>query len=281
MIITRLHGRLGNQMFQYAAGAALAAREGVPLAIDTRRAIHKNEGVLTRVFDLPLSDPAYLPPAQHARPLSHALWRLIGRRPRFRRERGLGYNPAFETWGDHSYLHGYWQSETYFAPIAERIRKDFTFTPEMSALNREMATRIAAASQAVALHVRRGDYVALGASAACDQAYYNAALAAVTAGLEDVTVFVFSDDPAWARDNLDVPFNKVVVDFNGPESDYEDMRLMSLCDHNITANSSFSWWAAWLNRNPAKRVAAPARWVLNADQSNPDILPESWIAIDN
>ncbi|MDK3019900.1 alpha-1,2-fucosyltransferase [Pseudodonghicola flavimaris] len=280
MIYTRLHGRLGNQMFQWAAGRALAARLGVPLAIDPRSALHRGEGVLTRVFDLPLqTPPPPLPPAKHEGFLSYALWRGFGRHPRFRRERGLGYNPAFESFGDDSYLHGYWQCEGYFAAIAETIRRDFTFPAFSSGQNAEMAARIGE-SLAISLHVRRGDYLTFAAHVLCDQAYYEAALAHVLDGLPGTpTVFVFSDDPDWARSNLPLPVEKVVVDFNGPESDFEDMRLMSLCRHNIIANSSFSWWGAWLNAHADKRVTGPTKWFGDPKLQNPDILPTGWTRI--
>lgn len=280
MILTRLHGRLGNQMFQYAAARGLAARLGVPVGLDARGAIRRGEGVLTRVFDLPLADPGTLPPAKQDGVIRYALWRLFGRNPRFRRERGLGYNPAIESWGDGSYLHGYWQSERYFAHIADQIRRDFTFPGFTNTQNAEMAARIGG-TLAIALHVRRGDYLTLGAHVLCDQAYYDAALARVLDGLEGApTVFVFSDDPDWAKQNLPLPVDKVVVDFNGPESDFEDMRLMSLCRHNIIGNSSFSWWAAWLNAHPGKRVAGPAKWFGDPKLGNPDILPEDWVRIE-
>jgi len=279
MIITRLHGRLGNQMFQYAAARGLAARLGVPVALDPRGAIRRGEGVLTRVFDLPLAEPARLPPDRHARPLSYAAWRLFGRSPRFRRERGLGYNPAIETWGDDSYLHGYWQSERYFAHVAGAIRRDFAFPAFSTTQNAEMAARIDE-TLAISLHVRRGDYVTLGAHTVCDAAYYSRALDAVLDGPDGTpTVFVFSDDPDWAKQNLPLPVEKVVVDFNGPGTDFEDMRLMSLCRHNIIGNSSFSWWAAWLNAHPDKRVAGPARWFGDPKMNNPDILPAGWMRI--
>ncbi|MFC6761170.1 alpha-1,2-fucosyltransferase [Sulfitobacter porphyrae] len=223
--------------------------------------------------------PRAAAPDQDRRRLAYAIWRLLGRSPRLRREQGLGYDPAFEDWGDESYLHGYWQSEKYFAGIRDHLRNVFTMVPPMSPENADMARQIAA-GPSVALHVRRGDYVALGATAVCDQAYYDAALAAVTQGLPEApTVFVFSDDPGWARDNLAVPFDKVVVDLNGRETAHEDMRLMSLCQHNVIANSTFSWWSAWLNAHEGWRVAAPARWFANDHQRNPDILPEDWIAI--
>lgn len=279
MIYTRLHGFLGNQMFQYAAAAGLAARLNVPVALDPRRALAKGQGNLTDGFDLPVVTPAHLPPDQDARPLAYAAWRFLGRKPTLRREKTLGYDPAIRNWGDESYLHGYWQSEKYFENVVDHLHEVFVMTPPMSPENAAMAQRIEACSS-LSLHVRRGDYVALGASAVCDQAYYTAALKAVTDGLSDApTVFIFSDDPTWARDNLDVPFDKVVVDLNGRETAYEDMRLMSRCQHNIIANSTFSWWSAWLNKNPAKRVAGPTRWFGNDHQHNPDILPDDWIAI--
>ena len=279
MIYTRLHGRLGNQMFQYAAGRALADRLCVGLALDARGALARGEGVLTRVFDLDLAEPASLPPAKHDGLLRYGLWRYFGTRPRFRREAGLGFNPGFAVFDDETYLHGYWQSERYFAAIADRIRQDFRF-PEFSNMqNMDMAARIGE-SLAISLHVRRGDYVGTKAHVLCDQAYYDAALARVLDGLEGTpTVFVFSDDPDWAKENLPLPCEKIVVDFNGPETDFEDMRLMSLCQHNIIGNSSFSWWAAWLNRHDTKRVAGPSAWFGDPGLSNPDILPKRWLKI--
>ncbi|MCE8007227.1 alpha-1,2-fucosyltransferase [Aestuariivita sp.] len=279
MIYARLHGRLGNQMFQYAAARALAERHGVEVALDARGAIRRAEGVLTRVFDLDLSEPERRPPAKHEGMLRYGLWRCFGGRPRFVRERGLGFNPAFKSLPDDVYLHGYWQCVRYFDTIEDRIRADFTFPAFSNAQNAEMAARIGE-SMAISLHVRRGDYVALKAHVLCDRSYYEAALTRVLDGLEGrPTVFVFSDDPAWARDNLPLPCDRVVVDFNGPETDFEDMRLMSLCQHNIIGNSSFSWWAAWLNTCPHKRVAGPARWFGDPKLSNPDILPDAWMKI--
>lgn len=276
MIYTRLHGRLGNQMFQYAAARGLAARHDGLVALDPRAALHRGEGVLTRVFDLPLSDPGKLPPPKHENLLAYSAWRVSGRPVRIRREKSLGYNREFEVWPDNSYLHGYWQSERYFAHIANDIRRDFTFAEFSNAQNAEMAACIGE-SLAIALHVRRGDYLTVGSLVLCDQAYYDAALETVLKDLPGTpTVFVFSDDPQWAKDNLPLPCDKVVVDFNGPDTDFEDMRLMSLCQHNIIGNSSFSWWGAWLNANVGKRVAGPAKWFGNPKLSNPDILPPDW-----
>ena len=248
------------------------------MALDPRGALQRGEGVLTRVFELPLADPETLPPDRRSQMLRYGLWRLSGRAPRFCRERGLAYNRWIETAADGLYLHGYWQSERYFGHIADDIRRDFSIAPESDAANIEMSQQIAQ-TPSISLHVRRGDYLTLDAHTLCSQAYYQAALAVVAEGLSDPTVFVFSDDPDWARANLPLTQRKVVVDLNGAETDYKDLRLMSLCQHNVIANSSFSWWAAWLNQNPTKRVAAPALWFANPKLRNPDILPDGWHAI--
>lgn len=277
MITARLHGRLGNQMFQYAAARSLAVRRGTSPALDTRTVQHKGEGDLRRVFDLPdLVEPEDLPPAKHDSALSHA-WARMTRRT-YKREDGLGYNPTFPMWPDGSYLHGYWQSEMYFDTIADAIRQTFQPKHPMSPQNVAMAARIAA-GPSISLHVRRGDYVGLGAMAQCDQTYYDAALERVAEGLKSPTVFVFSDDPGWAKENLPLPFEKVVVDHNGPGTDYEDLRLMGLCDHNVIANSSFSWWGAWLGETESSRIAGPKAWFAPGKPQNPDILPERWIAV--
>ena len=281
MITTRLHGGMGNQLFQYAAARALAARLGAEVALDERVLAHKGLRPCRRHFNWQVADGAALPPDRHAAPVRHVLWRLSGRAPRFRREHGLGYNPAFATWGDDSYLHGYWQSERYFAALADTLREELEIVTPPDARNAEMAVRIAATAGAVSLHVRRGDYLALAAHGVCSAAYYRAALdrVAAAAGIAP-TVFVFSDDPDWARDNLALPCERVIVDFNGAETDYEDLRLMSECRHNVIANSSFSWWGAWLNRNPGKVVAGPARWFGDPKLANPDILPAGWLRVD-
>ena len=276
MIVTRLHGRTGNQMFQYAAGRALAALRGTGVALDERTALHKGEGSIARVFALPRDKPLTLPPARHEAPVAHFLWRATGRDPVFCRERGLGYNPRFRDFPANAYLHGYWQSARYFAAIEDDIRAAFRFRIGPSPANAEMAARIGD-TLAVSLHVRRGDYVSAQPHGLCEQAYYDAALDWLLPRLPAApTVFVFSDDPGWARDNLALPCDKVVVDLNGPQTDYEDLRLMALCDHHVIANSSFSWWGAWLNAKPGRLVAAPARWFGDPKMHNPDILPDGW-----
>lgn len=279
MIYCRFHGRTGNQMFQYAAARALSLRHGVDVALDDRRALARGERSLTRVFDLKLAASPNLPPAQHTHKLQYHLWRAFGRNPKLYREPKLGFNPEMLDLPDNVYLHGYWQSEKYFADCAAVIRDDFTF-PEATGKNAELAQQIGEAKNAVSLHLRRGDYVSNASHVVCAQPYYDSALAALQEKLaEDVQIFVFSDDPNWARDNLKLPGTPVIVDHNGEEHDYEDMRLMSLCQHNIIANSSFSWWGAWLNQNEGRQIIAPKVWFGKEKLSNPDIWAQGWTTV--
>ena len=195
MIITRLFGGLGNQMFQYAAGKALATRLDVELALDTRTIDARGMRSLTKVFDLGVSPAKDLPPTKANGMAYYAFWRAFGRNPRFVRERGLGYNPQFFGLPDNVYLHGYWQSEKYFSDIADELHNAFQPTAAPSNQNWQMAEQINA-GPSVSLHVRRGDYLDLGAHGVCSETYYNAALKQVVDQSGRIpTVFVFSDDP--------------------------------------------------------------------------------------
>lgn len=278
MIFVRLFGGLGNQMFQFAAGHALSQRLGVELAMDDRLAVHRGNGTLTRVFDLDIAKDADFPPAQHQRKFAYHLWRFLGSNPKHYREPSLGFDPIVPKLPDNTYLHGYWQSEKYFFDFQETLRANFTF-PQASGRNLEIANHIAE-TNSISLHLRRGDYVSNNAYTVCAQPYYDAALAALLPQIKkDPQIFVFSDDPDWARENLKLPGTPVIVDHNGAEHDYEDMRLMSLCKHNIIANSSFSWWGAWLNQNVDRQVIAPKVWFGKETMSNPDIWAQGWTKV--
>lgn len=281
-IISRLFGGAGNQLFQYAAGRALADHLGCDLVLDGRYVAgsadrgdcfdHFAKARFTRSPDLP--------PAKSDGALRYGLWRKFGRNPRFHRERGLGFDPAFFDLRPNTYLHGYWQSEKYFAPILDALRQDLTFTTALNAGNAGMAAQIAAAPTPVAFHVRRGDYIASGSYAACSPAYYRAAADLLAEKLgTPLTCFVISNDPAWARDNLDLGQDSIFVDLNDEKTGHFDLHLMSLCAHNVIANSTFSWWAAWLNSNPGKLVVAPKDWFAKDALSNPDICPGNWLRL--
>lgn len=283
-VVSRLFGGLGNQLFQYATGRAVALRAGTDHLLDTRdtdaRGGHCRYALSHfRVTSQVAGDDA-LPPGR-ATPLRYLLWRHFGTSPRFHRERGLGFDDTVLSLRGEVYLHGYFQSEKYFSDVAQTIRKELEFATEPSAENARWLDRIAG-SRSVSLHVRRGDYLQAGSDtyAVCSADYYRRAIETVAARLDgDPEVFVFSDDPAWARANMALGYETHFSDHNDASKHYEDMRLISHCRHNITANSTFSWWGAWLNANPDKIVVAPKDWFGSGGATNPDIVPQSWIGL--
>jgi hypothetical protein len=284
MIVTTLIGGIGNQMFQYAAGRALALRLGLGLALDTSHYAKQVEhGYALSAFALPPAPEGaarMLPPAWAKRRQLRALWRSFGPAPRVFRERGFGYCPQFAQISGPVTLQGYWQSERYFADVTATIRADFRITPAPSPANARALAEIAATA-AVSLHIRRGDYVRNpkfnAVHGTCTMEYYARAADLLAARMQaDPVIFAFSDDPDWVGENLRLPFRVHVMGQNDASRNYEDLRLMAACRHHIIANSSFSWWGAWLNPDPGKIVVAPARWYADPTRSNPDILPASW-----
>ncbi|MEL7254651.1 MAG: alpha-1,2-fucosyltransferase [Pseudomonadota bacterium] len=283
MIITRLFGGAGNQLFQYAAGRALADHLGTDLAVDKRYLPLGGEtraDCFSHHLEARFVDNVALPPAKMDSAVKYAAWRALGRNPRFHREDGLGFNDDFFDLGDGIYLHGYWQSERYFDAIAPQIREDLRMTTPLDDANAAMADRIAGAGVAVSAHVRRGDYVGDGSYAICAPDYYRDGVARIAQETgQEVTCFVFSNDPAWARENLSLGAEMVVVDINDETKGHFDLHLQTLCDHHVIANSTFSWWGAWLNGKSGKRVVAPRDWFGPGKPANPDICPPDWIRL--
>ena len=191
------------------------------------------------------------------------------------------YWQGWEQAGADAYLHGYWQSERYFSAAASELRAALRFRAPPSTENAEWIERIQGCA-AVAMHVRRGDYSTAknsGIYAQCTPDYYRAAMSQILIAEPRAEFFVFSDEPAWAQQMLDRPGLKLqVVEHNrGPES-YNDMRLMSCCSHFIIANSTFSWWGAWLGEKPGSKVIGPQAW-FNAPGTSIDMLPARWARV--
>jgi len=276
-------------MFQYAIGRALSLTRGAPLRLDTQDfegyALH-NGFELERIFNIDAQ------PASGSDLRKVIGWRAFSpiRRRLFRRQlarfRGpslfvdnlTGQRPQISAMPDMSYLMGNWQSEKYFKHAEDTIRSDFSFKFPPAGRNAELAEQISN-SVAVSLHVRRGDIAANPASLAvhglCSLDYYRRAVEYVTAQIAQPEFFIFSDDMPWVREYLQVEYPCHYIEHNkGPES-YNDMRLMSLCRHHIIANSSFSWWGAWLDPRGDKIVVAPDRWFASEFDSS-DIIPSTW-----
>lgn len=286
MIVSRLIGGLGNQMFQYAAGRALALRRGVQFRIDRRGfASYKTHAFGLDCFCADLTDaPAEgLVGATREKWLNRLLQPLSRDRLRVHAERAFTFDAEVLSLPDGTYLDGYWQSEKYFSDFAEQVRADFTVRHAPSAENRRWLEHIAA-TNSVSLHVRRGDYVTNAAAAAvhgtCDLDYYRRAVDHVRhASGFDPVLFVFSDDPDWVAGNLNLPFDMHLVRNNDAATNFEDLRLMSACRHHVIANSSFSWWGAWLNPSRAKMVVAPKRWFRKDNLDDRDLIPAEWVRI--
>nr|WP_245168268.1 alpha-1,2-fucosyltransferase [Desulfobaculum xiamenense] len=196
------------------------------------------------------------------------------------REPHFHYASAFERLTGDVYLDGYWQSERYFAAASSTVAKELTLAEPQDARNAELAARILS-SDSVSVHVRRGDYVhdptLAGLYAELSPDWYRRAALMAASGLAAPEFFVFSDDPDWVRGHLDFGHPLTVVDHNAG-APLADMRLMSLCGRHVIANSSFSWWGAWLDRRPGAVVLAPAKWFgpRRARRRIDDLYPATW-----
>ena len=283
-VFIRLIGGLGNQLFQYAAGRAVAIRNDAELLLDARiysAGRHRFYSLDHFCIKAKIAALSQLPPPRSSL-LRYGLWKYLGRHPRPVRERGWALNTNLLTLGPECYLRGYFFSEGYFADVAKQLRSELTFRAGPVGLNREMLNRIAG-ENAVALHVRRGDYLNRPKiNPVLGQSYYDAAIAYVAERVDRPVFHVFSDCPEWVRGNLRCDYPTVIHDHN-QEADlsHEDLRLMSSCRHNITANSTFSWWGAWLNPNPGKIVVTPKTWFGKQMSPAPDLVPSAWHRIAN
>ena len=174
------------------------------------------------------------------------------------------------------YIEWYFQTEKYFLDHENEIRKDFTFIKGIAWNNKKYSDMIKD-SNSVSIHIRRWDYVANSRYSKCSLDYYNSAIEYIKWKVENPIFFIFSDDMEWTKANLNIDNEVHFIDFNSWKSSWGDMRLMSLCKHNIIANSSFSWWWAWLNANPTKMIIWPKKWFNDNTFNTCDILPNTWI----
>lgn len=292
MVITNLIGGLGNQMFQYATGRALSQKFSTPLQLDISGFLNYglHQGFeLHRIFNC----EAEIASEAAVRGIlgwqySSCTRRLFSQRSIavFRRKE-LVVEPHFQYWQGiknvpcDCYLNGYWQSEKYFLDVSALIREDFSFCLPLENKNAELSKQINQVC-AISLHVRRGDYAKNPKTTAthglCSLDYYQAAIQHIAERVERPHFFVFSDDIAWVESNLKIDFTHQYINHNYGVESYNDMRLMSLCRHHIIANSSFSWWGAWLNPNLDKIVVAPKRWFAN-ETNTQDLILQSWVRL--
>lgn len=283
-IIVGLAGGLGNQMFQYSAGRALASRLGLALWLDLSWYVGRRDrhyalapfGIEATICANKLPIPEVL-----KRQFDRVQRRFAATRmgmPIFR-ERHFHFDSRFAELSHPVFLEGYWQSSRYFAEVEADLRREFSIREALPVRCRPVAECIAA-TDAICLHVRRGDYVTNPATAAahmlCSIDYYRQGLDIVTRGLSCPHAFIFSDDIQWARQNLTSDIPITMVDVNGGGDVHWDLALMARCRRFVIANSSLSWWAAWLGQAADKQVIAPAAWFRDATRKTQDLIPHGW-----
>jgi hypothetical protein len=294
MIIARLRGGLGNQLFQYAAGRALAAHHGVELKLDlytyTKHPYRKFE---LDTFNIDAVEATR--DEVHQFTGSNPIVRYLNKRnnyfhcPRVFAQPHYHYYEDFFALPKEIYLSGYWQSEKYFDGIGGLIREQFTPRSPLDSRNSELRKRMEF-QHSVAVHVRRGDYSSASYASffgGLPETYYVEAMSMVKERVGNPVFYFFSDDIAWCKSNIATEGAEFVEHNSGADA-YKDMLLMASCKHNIIANSTFSWWGAWLNHNPDKVVIAPKQWFRSnfLDKKEPvypsrvyntkDLIPETW-----
>jgi hypothetical protein len=283
MIYTRIRGGLGNQLFQYSAARTLADYLNVSLGLDTREYDETSPYKMSlNHFNIRANlNPPDLIKHKKDGKLGYIFDYIKRNQKKVYKEPFLMFDKNLFSKVDGTYLKGYWQSEKYFLQNRRNILNDINFIQKPNEFNAKNLKEIKR-STSVSLHIRRGDYLSNksynSTHGICSLSYYINAVEAIKNHLgENIKVFAFSDDPDWVHENLKLSAEIKFINNNSSENSFEDLRLMLNCDHNIIANSSFSWWGAWLNQNPDKIVVAPKKWYANEQSHNPDIIPSTWL----
>lgn len=292
MKIVNILGGLGNQMFQYAFAIALRERfseENVRIDPSGFKGYPLHNGYeLLRIFSVSIPEASFREQLKVYYPLrSYRMWqignRLLPQRKSIVRENAdMRFTPSLLSDSRSAYYLGYWQTEKYFRDIRSQILEAFTFPPFEQGSKNEAVLREIQSKNVIGVHVRRGDYVNIGnTQGICTLEYYRKALCLISERTNPEMFLIFSDDIEWCRNEISKflrDVSTVYVDWNKGRDSFRDMQLMSCCRHNIIANSSFSWWGAWLNQNPDKIVIAPSRWM--NDGGWVDIIPEGWLTLE-
>ena len=312
MIITKITGGLGNQMFQYAAGRAMASQKNTELKLDLNWYDLVLPNITTRHYQLDIFN--INAPIASKKEVKKFTWEsrfktinrfkklltLIGlKHKKLYCEKHYHFDPGLFKRTPPLHMEGYFQSYKYFQSIDTIIRKEFSLKKHLPK-EAQKISELMDKSGSISLHIRRGDYVSLKSASqfhgTCTPEYYQKAINTIIEKIQskdgqkadNLQFFVFSDDIAWVRKNIKIPGNAATA--NGAPAnihfvtdlgfkDYEEMALMAHCKHNIIANSSFSWWGAWLNANPHKIVIAPIYWFTDRKINTSDLIPPEWVRL--
>ena len=290
MKIVKIIGGLGNQMFQFALYEALRKQfpeERVLVDLHCFNGYHKHRGFeIPRIFDVTYEEANWKEVAKMAYPYPNfQSWRIGSRilpcrETMFKEDTHYAFEPTALTREGDTYFDGYWQHEENFITIREDILKTFTFPIFEDQRNQKTASLITE-KNSCAIHIRRGDYVTDKLFRdICDLDYYQKSIQRMKETANPEVFCIFSDDVAWCREHLTAILRRdetIYIDWNTGENSFQDMHLMTLCHHQIIANSSFSWWGAWLNTHQDKVVIAPRKWWNISGTHTP--ISYSWLII--
>jgi hypothetical protein len=282
MIVLKLKGGLGNQLFQYAAAKQLSIVHNMPLLIDLTFFESASEKHTYRKYEL---DKFNIEVQIASQGESKKINSNILSKLRLNKisEKNYWFKIYLVKILSFGFVRGYWQSEKYFSKIKKLILQDFVFKTDLEDNFNEIKDKISK-TNSVSIHFRRGDYVSNEKinkhHGTASLSYYYEAIRLMNNMVKDACFFVFSDDLEWVKANFVVSFPVFYIE-KSDEENHSDFQLMSLCKHNIIANSTYSWWAAWLNRNPNKRVIAPLKWYNDRkmQRSIKERIPSSWLTV--
>ena len=287
-VIIKLNGRMANQMFEWAFGRALMNKNNCNLLFDNSEETFKldyfNLKNQIKFIKKPLLNK-FLRKTIPFRKLRNKLTKLNFNNLKNIEEKSFcHFEQELLNISDATYIKGFFQTEKYFADIREDLIQDFTLNIDLNKANKDMIEKIKN-SNSISVQFRRGDYTKKRVAdkyGSCSVDYYKNGIKKIAKTLDEKpTIFIFSDDINWVKNNVNFDYATVYVDINSGKQGYLDLELMKNCKHNVIANSSFSWWGAWLNTNSNKKVVAPKWWMKDIDSSSCDIIPDNWILLDN
>jgi hypothetical protein len=290
MIIMQVKGGTGNQMFQYAIGRRLALERNVPFKLDLSWFSHQEQ----RHFELnAFNIQAKIASSEevdrlrnfsnnpHLRKMFETYQKYLNKYKRrvIKEWTKTSFDPNILMAPKHCYLIGYWQSEMYFRKIAQSIREDFTLKETLSTSDQILVNEIRRNTNSVSVHIRRGDYCSGNTGHWVGTLeYYQRAIQYIKSQISSPHFYFFSDDIGWVKDNFPQTGQEIFIEPRLESKSYLDMFLIMQCKHHINANSSFSWWGAWIGEQDKSIVIVPNRWF--KDRPFPeDRVPERWLRL--
>lgn len=282
-IIIKLHGGLGNQLFQYALGRNLEISREKNVEFDNswfdknKKRKNRLKNLKTKIEYAKKREVKKLQRYKRKEGRKNILHNLLfADESIYIKEKQFNFNQKILKTEPPAYLDGYWQSEKYFEDIKEILKKEVKPKNELSKKSLILNDLILK-NNSISMHIRRTDYADQKKHIyfSCPIEYYSEAIKLIKNKINNTTIFVFSDDINWVKNNFKMEEKVFFVN----NIDYEDLYLMSLCKHNIIANSTFSWWAAWLNNNKQKIVIYPKEWFIDKNININDLIPETWIKL--